>query len=62
MIRLANFKDWLITLGGVTAIATVKKGATVVWQLARACFSGAAWQYDRPWLYNEKWSYGKDKR
>ncbi|MDE5749507.1 MAG: hypothetical protein K2H87_01910 [Duncaniella sp.] len=59
---MVNFKDWRITIGGAEAIVTVKKGSTVVWQLARACFSGPLWRDDRPWLYNEKWSYGKDKR
>lgn len=49
-----------IKRGDSMIIAAVKKGATIVWQLARACFSGREWRYDRPWLYNEKWSYDKN--
>ncbi len=62
MIRTLTHSIGRIRLGGATLIATVRRGAVVVWQSARACFSGPAWRYDRPWSYKEKWSYGKKKR
>lgn len=60
MIRL-NGKNIGAIRTGSRAIGIVKAGAVTVWRLARACFSGKMWRYNRPWLYKDKWKYGKNK-
>ena len=40
---------------GSKAIATIYKGATLIWQAIRSCFGKDFWINDKPWNNEDGW-------
>lgn len=54
MIYINDKQISLIYVGG-KAIATVTKGAQLVWQAVRSCFGAGYWRGDKPWVGSDAW-------